>query len=244
MEQSFRGGHGEERDHFSAAAGLAENGDVAGVAAEAADVFLHPFERENDVELADVAGVFVFFAVLREIEIADGAEAMIYGNEDDVVVAGEIFAVVGGMLLAAAGDEATAVKPDHDGAFGVVVDGWRPHVEVEAVFVLNAVGPVEHPGVFVVGPAGARGLRRDVAVLHGAAQAGPWLGFGGSHETRGAFGAGAEGDAFEGVDAVAGVAADFAGGGFDDVGFTGGDDGGGGGRGGVWRGRLRLGTGF
>ncbi len=169
----------------------------------------------------------IFFAVLREIEIADGAEAMIDGDEDDVVVAREIFAVVGGMLLAASGDVTAAVEPNHDGAFGVVVDGRRPHVEVEAVFVLDAVGPVEHPGVFVFGPAGARGLRRDVAVLHGAAQAGPWLGLGGRHETRGAFGAGAEGDAFEGVDAVAGVAADFAGGGFDDVGFVGGDDGGG-----------------
>ncbi len=149
----------------------------------------------------------------------------------------EIFAVVGGVLLAASGDVSAAVKPNHDGAFTVVVDARRPHIEVEAVFVLDAVGPVEHPGVLVFGPTGACGLGRDVAVLHGAAQAGPWLGLGGGHETRGAFGAGAEGDAFEGVDAVAGVAADFSGGGFDDVGFAGGGDGGAGGGAGVGRGR-------
>src|SRR5690348_8817920 len=118
MEESLCARHGEERVHFSAAAGLAEDGDVGGIAAKAADIFLHPFERKNNVELADVAGVFEFFAVLREIEIADGAEAMIDGDEHDVVEAREIFAVVGGVLLAATSDVAAAVKPNHDGAFG------------------------------------------------------------------------------------------------------------------------------
>ncbi len=226
MEESFGARHGEQRIHFSAAAALAEDGDVAGVAAEAADVFLHPFERENNVEHADVAGVGVFFAVLRKIEMTDGAEPMIERDEDDIAGAREAFAVVRRMLLAVAGDEAAAVEPDHDGTFGVVVDGRRPDVEAEAVFVLDAVVPVEQPGVFVVGPAGARALRRNVAVLHGAADAGPRLGLCGRHETRGGFGAGAIRDAFEGVDAVVGVAADFAGGGLDDVGFVGGDDGG------------------
>ena len=61
--------------------------------------------------------------------------------------------------------------------------------------------------------------------MHRAAQAGPLLRFW-DHETRGAFGAGAVGDPFESVNAVARVAADLAGGGFDDVGFAGGDDGG------------------
>ena len=226
MEESFRGRHGEERVHFSAAAGLAEDGDVAGVAAEAADIVAHPFERENDVHHADVAGVSKFFAVLREIEMADGAEAMIERDEDDVAGAREAFAVVGGMLLPVAGDESAAVKPDHDGTLCVVVDARRPDVEAKTVFVLDAVVPVKQPGVFVVGPAAARGLRRDPAVLHRAANAGPWLGLCGSHETRGAFGAGAVGNSLEGVNADVRVAADFAGGGFDDVGFVGGDDGG------------------
>src|SRR5580698_11597511 len=134
MEEPFRGRHGEERVHFSAAAGLAEDGDVAGVAAEAADVVAHPLERENDVHHADVAGVSKFFAELREIEMADGAEAMIERDEDDVAGAREAFAVVGGMLLSIAGDESAAVKPDHDGTLCVVVDARRPDVEAKAVF--------------------------------------------------------------------------------------------------------------
>ena len=55
MEEPLRGRHREQRSHFAAAAGLAEDRDGVGIAAELGDVLANPFESVQDVEHAHVA---------------------------------------------------------------------------------------------------------------------------------------------------------------------------------------------
>jgi hypothetical protein len=102
------------------------------------------------------------------------------------------------------------VEPDHDGALLVVVDSGSPDVEAEAVLAGSAIVPGEHLGFFVVLPAVAVGLRAAAAVVHGATEAGPRFGFLRRHETGRAAGVVAVGNAFEGDDTVADIAANLA----------------------------------
>ena len=87
------------------------------------------------IEYTVVAGgaMLGFFGEFGVCEIAEGAEAVVYGYKYDAFF-GEVCAVVGGVGTGAAG-EGAAVYPYHDGefVFGVVRSG--PDVEVETVFV-------------------------------------------------------------------------------------------------------------
>ena len=156
----------------------------------------------------------------REIEIAENVEAVVEADNDDVATTREVFTFVGLEFLARACGEAATVEPNHDRAFAIVVDGGSPDVDTETVFTWLAVVPFEHEGGLVAIPTGAYGLRRDFAVIERAANAGPRRRFGGRHETSRAGGSGGVGNAFEDVNAVVGVTADFSCGGFDDVGFS------------------------
>lgn len=49
MEESARGRHRHQRRRLTAAAGLAEDRDAVGIAAEALDVVAHPRERRDEI---------------------------------------------------------------------------------------------------------------------------------------------------------------------------------------------------
>ena len=72
MEKTLGRGHGEQRADFAASAGLAENRDVIGIAAELGDVPIHPAKSMHDVEHAYFArGSEIRAAQLRQIEEAE-----------------------------------------------------------------------------------------------------------------------------------------------------------------------------
>ena len=96
VEQAFARRHGEHGGRFRAAAGLAEDHDLRGIAAEAFDVVAHPFERRDQVHHARDArvGEFGRRAEIGEMQIAVAREAMIHGDDHDVAEACELCAVV------------------------------------------------------------------------------------------------------------------------------------------------------
>ena len=96
VKKTVRGSHGHKRCAFCAAAGLTENRDAAGIAAEISDVVAHPFEREDEIELANVAGVGEFLAAkFGEVKITKTVETMVAGDDHDVAALAEAHAVVG-----------------------------------------------------------------------------------------------------------------------------------------------------
>ena len=57
VKESLRRRHGHQRTDFGAAAGLAEDEHVVRIAAEFGDVVAHPLQRQQHVEIADIARV-------------------------------------------------------------------------------------------------------------------------------------------------------------------------------------------
>ena len=106
---------------------------AVGVAAERRDVVAYPLERGDLVEQADVARAGPTGVDLAQLEEAEGAQAVVHGDEHDAVLR-ERGPVVQ-RRRARAHLEAAAVDPDHDGQRlgGRRVGG--PHVQVEAVLV-------------------------------------------------------------------------------------------------------------
>ena len=79
-------GMAEQRADLSAAARLAEDRDVARIAAEARGVVAHPFERGDEIEHADIARLREALAADgRQIEMAEDVEAVIDRDDHDVV---------------------------------------------------------------------------------------------------------------------------------------------------------------
>ena len=76
MEQPRGRGHREQRADLGAAAGLAEDRDVAGIAAEAGDVVAHPLERGDEVEHPGVARAGERLAAeLGQVQVAERVRA-------------------------------------------------------------------------------------------------------------------------------------------------------------------------
>ena len=75
-----------------------------------------PLEGEDEVELAGVAGVFKAGCEVGEVEVAEGVEAVVDGDDDDVAAAGEAGSVVELGVDGAVGVRA-AVDVDHDWSF-------------------------------------------------------------------------------------------------------------------------------
>lgn len=97
-----------------------------------------------------------------EVEVAEGADPVVDGDDDDVAALGQGPAVV---LLLRAGPmaEPAAVHPEQHRA--PAVESGREHVEEQAVLVLGAGGPVRR--------AHQRILGRDVAGFEGVDHVGP-----------------------------------------------------------------------
>src|SRR5208283_2118571 len=77
VKETFGRGHGEEGADFASAAGLAEDGHIAGIASKTADVVVHPLKRRHDVEHADVSRVGKVGACAAQIEMAENIEPVI-----------------------------------------------------------------------------------------------------------------------------------------------------------------------
>ena len=77
-----------------AAAGFPEDEDVIGIATKGGDIVPDPFERSHNVKHSDNAGGRVLLGQIAQIEIAHGSQAMITGNYDNIVIAGEGAAVM------------------------------------------------------------------------------------------------------------------------------------------------------
>ena len=190
---------GQERVHLAAPAGLAEDRDVPGIAAEVLDVVPHPFERRHDVEQTHVSrGRESLASDGREVEEADGAEAVVEADDDDVV-AREVLAVVGVHLVSGADVEAAAVQPDHDGAFAVVETG-SPDVQAQAVLALRAGIPLVDEGDLVLVPVLRRDLRARKAIGERGAHSFPGFRLRRGHEPPRAGGRGPIGNALEDED--------------------------------------------
>jgi hypothetical protein len=183
---------------------LAEDEDAGGISAKGGDIIADPLEGEDEIELADVAGVAEEIAEwsrgeLGEVEVAEEVEAVVEGDDYGVAAAGETEAIVDG-AVGGAGGVGSAVNVDEYGTFAVVVDAGGPDVEVEAVLGVRGVRLVERSeggAAFAV----VDGLRSLRAEAENFTHAGPWFGgFGGSEASCG--GVGTVRDAFENVDAL------------------------------------------
>ena len=102
VKQAFCRGHRHQGGHFSAAAGLPEDRDIARIAAEIGDVIPHPFERQHDIAMPGVAGIGIFRAAdIGEIKIAENIEPMVDRDHNDVAFARHVRAVVNGVVARA-----------------------------------------------------------------------------------------------------------------------------------------------
>ena len=120
-----------------AARGLAKDGDVAGVAAEARDVLPHPAERGLLVHDAVIAGRVALGIDGRVGEEAEHVEAVVQRDADDAL--GHERAGV--VAVGAAHEQPAAWEPDHDRALVPVPRAAGcEHVEEQAIFRLAVIG--------------------------------------------------------------------------------------------------------
>ncbi len=133
----------DRQQRYTRAAGrFAENGDVFAVAAEERDILLHPSERLNLIEDAQIRRVGKVRAALelREIHKAHQADAIADGNENDIgILLHKIRAViqrVGGT----APTEAAAVEKHHDRLLCSGIGTIHPNVQIQTILTLRIVG--------------------------------------------------------------------------------------------------------
>ena len=108
---------------------------------------------------------------------------MVQGNHHHAVVAGQVRAVVADEFLARAFTKATPVQPNHYGAFLPVMDAAGPHIDPEAVLVVETIIPVHREGLVVGPPAGTGGRRRRGAERPAGTDVRPRVGIDGRRET-------------------------------------------------------------
>ena len=83
VEQGSRLGHGHQRHYLGAAARLAEQHHPRGIAPKPGDIVPHPSQRQDDIEIADIAR-FGRAAELREIGVTQPGQTMVERDHDDV----------------------------------------------------------------------------------------------------------------------------------------------------------------
>ena len=200
VEQALGARHGEEGADLSAAARLAEDRDVAGIAAEAGGMLAHPFERGDEIEQAGIARLGEALAVRRQVEMAEDVEPVIDRDDHDVVAPREVHAVVARRVGRAVG-EGAAMQPDQDRALAVVEAG-RPDMQRQAVLA-DRQGVDRAPDRRQLRPLRCRRrLRRAAGIGGRLAHARPRLGLARRHEAVGAGGRGAVGNALEDMHAA------------------------------------------
>src|SRR5262249_15407583 len=144
---------GHEKARAEPAGGLAEDHHLRAISAERADVRLNPLERGDLIERAVVArrSVLVFSVERRVREESELPQTVIDRDNDDVVLLGELLAVVEvalrsieGVVVRRAEQVRAAVHEEEHRTRPARGLGWGPHVQEEAVFVAVALtgGPV------------------------------------------------------------------------------------------------------
>ena len=141
MEQSRRRRHAHQGGHLGAAARLAVDHDLVGIAAEIGDVLAHPAKRRNQVGHADVHRIGIGRpADLGQIEESEDVEAVIDRHRHDIVMPRHLRAFVRGQFVGRAEAETAAVKIDHHRT--LAGQRGRPDVQLEHVFAHVAVVPI------------------------------------------------------------------------------------------------------
>src|SRR6266550_681822 len=182
-EQAGRLADGEQRRHAEGARRLTEDGDVAGVAAEGADVFLDPAQRRQLVEQPQVGHPIV------EPEEAFRPQPIVDRDADDPV-SGKAAAVID-RDGARASQEGAAAEPYHYRQAARAGLG-RPDIQVEVVFAARA-GVTQHvPERFGIGRLGGNG-----SILVRRSHAAPPFGWLGRPKAVGAEWRGGVGNPFE-----------------------------------------------
>ncbi len=207
MEQALRRRHGHQGRDFPRAAGFAEDGYIARVAAEARNVGPHPLQRRHAVEHAGVARKGLA-AHRGQVQEAEDVQAVVDGHHHNALMRRQRGPVVPGRR-AAPHDVAAAVEPDHHRQPGL--ERWGPYVQGQTVLALR-VERLRTP--FLDDDREGR-LWADPPEAGGLQHAGPRLARSRRLEAVGAPGRGGIGDSLEDRDRPLGASADRAAGGAD-----------------------------
>ncbi len=133
MKQALGGWHGQKRAHLEAAAGFAEDYDVARIATESCDIGLHPAQARHDIEHTLITGSGPFRpAQLTEIEIPQKAQPVIGSHHHYVVGRRQPRAVLRRRSGRTAGKTA-AMAIEHDRTLLAVIHRRRPDIEHQAI---------------------------------------------------------------------------------------------------------------
>src|SRR5262249_1011849 len=91
MKQAARRRHRQQYADFAAAARLAEDRHVAGIAAEPLDIITHPTQRRDEIEHPGVARMRPGLAAdTRQMQKAENIEAVVDADDDDIAAARQI----------------------------------------------------------------------------------------------------------------------------------------------------------
>src|SRR4030095_6201092 len=104
----------------------------------------------DDVEIADIARACIPLAIFRKIQIAEDSQPVVERDYYTIAAAAQFSPVVTRVLLAIAGDVASAMQPDHDRPLAVVVDACRPDIEPQAVFAGDSIITVDEKCQLVI----------------------------------------------------------------------------------------------
>ena len=110
---------------------------------------------------------------------------MVQGNHHDIVVAGQVRAVIADELLSRALAKTAAMEPDHHRTLLAVIDAAGPYVHAEAVLVVETVVPMHREGLVVGPPAGTGARRRRRPVGPAGADVRPRIGIHGGSKAFG-----------------------------------------------------------
>lgn len=141
--------HREQARDIHRAGGLAEDGDVAGVAAEGRNLVPDPLEGRHLVQHRLIAGGVEPAPGLPGPEEPEGPQAIVDGDDHPVTAPHEVGGIVR-PLRSRADDPGAPVNPHHDRPPGAIAGRGSPHVEREAILALlvdqNAEDRGQAPG--------------------------------------------------------------------------------------------------
>ena len=135
MKEAFGRGHRHQCSYLSTTSRLAKDRYIAGIAAERCNVRMDPLEQGHNVEHSNVCRVGEIIAANGgKIKVPIYVEAVIVIHQDDIVIAGEAFAIVGEEIVIATAGISPAVHVDHHGALIGAVNLRCPDVHSQTIF--------------------------------------------------------------------------------------------------------------
>src|ERR1700761_2782433 len=151
MEETRCGWHSHQRRHLRSAARLAIDHHPVRIAAEVLDVLTHPSQSRDQVRHAYIRRVLVCrSAYSGHIQEAQHVQSMIYRNLNYVMVPGHLGPIMRRQLIGGAKAETTAMQVHHDRT--LPAQARRPDIQLQHVFALPSVIPVEQKSLLNAGP--------------------------------------------------------------------------------------------